>query len=30
MKQMARRDAIPDDLMIREFPLNSACRDTLT
>jgi protein gp37 len=21
MKQMARREAIPDDLMIREFPL---------
>ena len=26
VKQMARREAIPDDLMIREFPLNNTTR----
>jgi protein gp37 len=30
MKQMSRREPIPEDLLIREFPLNSACQDTLT
>jgi protein gp37 len=30
VEQMSRREQIPDDLMIREFPQNMACRDTLT